>query len=161
ARVLVTDPALLADLAPRLGDLPCLAHVIVAGGGAATGLEALQARASDALPAEAVDGDAMAFWLYTSGTTGAPKAAVHRHRDLLACRHYGLGVLGAGAEDRVFSTSRLFFAYALGNALLIPLFVGGRTFLHPAWPDVMVTVDVVTSFRPTLFFSVPTFYARL
>src|SRR5206468_3714843 len=107
ARVLVTDPALLADLAPRLGDLPCLAHVIVAGGGAATGLEALQARASDALPAEAVDGDAMAFWLYTSGTTGGPKAAIHRHRDLLACRHYGIDVLGATEEDRTFATSKL------------------------------------------------------
>ena len=110
---------------------------------------------------EPVGAEAMAFWLYTSGTTGAPKAAVHRHRDLLACRYYGLDVLGVTARDRVFSTSRLFFAYALGNALLIPLFAGGRTFLHPGWPDVAITADVVRAFRPTLFFSVPTFYARL
>ncbi len=161
ARVLVTDPALLADLAPRLGDLPCLAHVIVAGGGAATGLEALQARASDALPAEAVDGDAMAFWLYTSGTTGGPKAAIHRHRDLLACRHYGIDVLGATEEDRTFATSKLFFAYALGNALLVPLFVGARTFLDPRWAEPDAVARSVTAFRPTLFFSVPTFYARM
>src|SRR5207247_1002270 len=155
------DPALLADLAPRRGDLPCLAHVIVAGGGAATGLEALQARASDALPAEAVDGDAMAFWLYTSGTTGGPKAAIHRHRDLLACRHYGIDVLGATEEDRTFATSKLFFAYALGNALLVPLFVGARTFLDPRWAEPDAVARSVTAFRPTLFFSVPTFYARM
>ena len=161
ARVLVTDPALLAELAPRLGDLPCLEHVIVAGGGAATGLEALQARASDALPAEAVDGDAMAFWLYTSGTTGGPKAAIHRHRDLLACRHYGIDVLGATEEDRTFATSKLFFAYALGNALLVPLFVGARTFLDPRWAEPDAVARSVTAFRPTLFFSVPTFYARM
>src|SRR5439155_919245 len=138
-----------------------LAHVIVAGGGAATGLEALQARASDALPAEAVDGDAMAFWLYTSGTTGGPKAAIHRHRDLLACRHYGIDVLGATEEDRTFATSKLFFAYALGNALLVPLFVGARTFLDPRWAEPDAVARTVTAFRPTLFFSVPTFYARM
>jgi len=162
-----------ADHVAALRD--CGAKVLVADGGSS---ESLAAITSEGLPVRApsfadlvaraarpelepVGEDAMAFWLYTSGTTGAPKAAVHLHRDLLACRHYGVDVLGVASSDRVFSTSRLFFAYALGNALLIPLFAGGRTFLHPGWPDVAITADVVSSFRPTLFFSVPTFYARL
>ena len=127
----------------------------------AVGGDQILAGAPAVVDPEPVGGDAPAFWLYTSGTTGAPKAAVHLHRDLLACRHYGMDVLGTSADDRVFSTSRLFFAYALGNALLIPMFAGARTFLHPTWPDVAVAAEVVTSFRPTLFFSVPTFYARL
>ena len=113
------------------------------------------------LPPEPVDDDAMAFWLYTSGTTGRPKAAVHLHRDLLACRHYGVDVLGASGDDRIVATSRLFFAYALGNALLIPLFVGACTSLQPAWPEPALLADTVRRFRPTLFFSVPTVYARL
>src|SRR5919108_2857127 len=143
------------------GARPLLGGVIVAGGGAAAGLEASQARASGTLPAEPVEGDAMAFWLYTSGTTGGPKAAIHRHRDLLACRHYGIDVLGATDADRTLATSKLFFAYALGNALLIPLFVGAHTYLDPRWAEPEDVARAVGAFRPTLFFSVPTFYARM
>jgi benzoate-CoA ligase family protein len=160
ARVLVVDPSLLDELAPTLGELSSLRHIVPTHGGAAS-LESLQARAADTLPAQPVDDDAMAFWVYTSGTTGGPKAAVHRHRDLLACRHYGVDVLGVTASDRVLATSKLFFAYALGNALLIPLFVGARTFLEPRWAEPDAVTRTVTAFRPTLFFSVPTFYARM
>ncbi len=112
------------------------------------------------LAPEPVGADAMAFWLYTSGTTGSPKAAVHCHRTLPACRHY-LGVLEVTAADRIFSTSKLFFAYALGNALLIPLFARAATYLHPGWPDPAVVARAMRDVRPTLFFSVPTVYARL
>ena len=126
ARVLVADAALLADLRPALDDLPHLRAVVATGEGAGT-LGALLAAASPECPPESLSGDDMAFWLYTSGTTGGPKAAIHLHRDLLACRHYGLDVLGAGEDDRVYATSKLFFAYALGNAQLIPLYVGART----------------------------------
>jgi benzoate-CoA ligase family protein len=103
----------------------------------------------------------MAFWLYTSGTTGTPKAAVHCHRTLLAGHHYGTDVLGIGPEDRVFATSKLFFAYALGNALVLPLSARASGFLHPAWAEAPVVLEALTSYRPTLYFSVPTVYARL
>lgn len=159
ARVLVADPSLLGDLSPKLGDVP--AHVVVAEGDAPASLEALAARAPATLAPEPVGGDAMAFWLYTSGTTGGPKAAIHRHDDLISCRHYGVGVLGATAADRVLATSKLFFAYALGNALLIPLFVGARAFLEPRWAEPETVARTVAAFGPTLFFSVPTFYARM
>ena len=161
ARVLVADATLLRALAPKLADLPHLERVIVAGDGPGAGLDALQARASDTVPAEPVDDEAMAFWLYTSGTTGGPKAAIHRHLDLLACRHYGLDVLGATEHDRTLATSKLFFAYALGNALLIPLFVGASTLLDPRWAEPEDVARTIGVFRPTLFFSVPTFYARI
>ena len=123
--------------------------------------DALVARASDAaLAPEPVGGDAMAFWLYTSGTTGSPKAAVHCHRALPACHNY-LDVLGVTAADRIFATSKLFFAYALGSALLIPLRARASTYLHPGWPDPASVVTTMREVRPTLFFSVPTVYARL
>jgi benzoate-CoA ligase family protein len=112
-------------------------------------------------PFEPVGPDAMACWLYTSGTTGSPKAAVHCHRTLPACRHYGIDVLGVAAQDRIFATSRLFFPYALGNALLIPLFARATAYLDPIWPDPVAVARVMREFRPTLFFSVPTMYARL
>jgi benzoate-CoA ligase family protein len=160
ARVLVADAALLAQLRPALVDLPHLRAVLATGEGA-TSFHALLAAAAAECPPEPVTGDDMAFWLYTSGTTGGPKATVHVHRNLLACRHYAIDVLGAGERDRTFATSKLFFAYALGNALLIPLYLGAPTYLDSAWPEPAGVLRVLRAFEPTLFFSVPTFYGRL
>jgi 4-hydroxybenzoate-CoA ligase/benzoate-CoA ligase len=161
ARVLVVDAALAEALRPWLVELPHL-HVIEAGAGAVSpSLEDRQVAARLDLCPEALTGDDMAFWLYTSGTTGGPKAAIHLHRDLLECRHYGIDVLGAGENDRVLATSKLFFAYALANALLVPLFVGARTLLDPRWAEPGSVVESLRAFEPTLFFSVPTFYARM
>jgi benzoate-CoA ligase family protein len=153
-RVLVADRVLLDGAGvedPR-----------VLGARAVTDFEALAAEAAPSGPIvpEPVGADAMAFWLYTSGTTGRPKAAVHCHRTLPACRHFA-ELLGVSPADRVFATSKLFFAYALGNALLIPLHARGRTYLHPGWPDPAEVARVMSDFAPTLFFSVPTLYARL
>jgi benzoate-CoA ligase family protein len=156
ARVLVADAGPLAALRGPLGDRRRL-RAVAAGAEFAAWRAAAPA---DGVP-EPVAGDAMAFWLYTSGTTGGSKAAVHRHQDLLACRHYGIDVLGATEQDRVFATSKLFFAYALGNALLLPLYVGARTYLLPGWPEPGGVREVLAAFRPTVFFSVPTFYGRL
>jgi benzoate-CoA ligase family protein len=151
ARVLVTDDTHVALLRPFLEELPRL-QVLTPSAvpGTATVLEP-----------EPVSDEDMAFWLYTSGTTGAPKAAVHLHRDCLAGGGYADGVLGMSADDRIFSTSALFFAYALGNALLLPLARRARTLWQPASADPAVVAGVLASFAPTLFFSVPTFYARL
>jgi benzoate-CoA ligase family protein len=160
ARVLVADAPLLDELRPALGDLPSLRAVVSTGAGPSS-LRGLLAAAAPACTPAPVSGDDMALWLYTSGTTGGPKAAVHVHRNLLAGRHYGLDVLQVTGQDRVFATSKLFFAYALGNALLIPLQAGVPTYLDPAWPEPASVQRVLASFEPTLFFSVPTFYGRL
>jgi benzoate-CoA ligase family protein len=151
ARALVTDQDHAALLQSFLEGLPRLQVLTPsAADGMATTLEA-----------EPVSDEEMAFWLYTSGTTGAPKAAVHLHRDCLAGGGYADGVLGVSPDDRIFSTSSLFFAYALGNALLIPLARRALTLLQPTPPDPALVAKVLASFSPTLFFSVPTFYARL
>jgi benzoate-CoA ligase family protein len=150
-KVFVADPALLAAAGVEpstLGRPPISFDQVVAGAPGAP------------LTPEAVGPDAMAFWLYTSGTTGYPKAAVHCHRTLPACRHY-LEVLGVTGSDRIFATSKLFFAYALGNALLIPLFARAASYLHPGWPDPGTVAQVMREAQPTLFFSVPTVYSRL
>ncbi|MGP3965159.1 benzoate-CoA ligase family protein [Nonomuraea sp. 3N208] len=106
--------------------------------------------------------DSPALWLYTSGTTGAPKAAMHRHgaiRDV--CETYGHQVLGIRPGDRCFSVARLFFAYGLGNSLFFPLAAGATAILDPARPTPAGVIARVTAERPTLFFAGPTFYAAL
>ena len=149
AKVVVADRGLIAALGParqaRAVDFESLAGATSAG----------------PVSPEPVGQDAMAFWLYTSGTTGTPKAAVHCHRTLLAGHHYGTDVLGIGPGDRVFATSKLFFAYALGNALVLPLSARASAFFHPAWAEAPVVLEVLRGYLPTLFFSVPTVYARL
>ena len=100
------------------------------------------------------------FWLYSSGSTGNPKGAIHRHRDMVVTsQHYGVEILGAREDDVFFSAAKLFFAYGLGNAMTFPLWVGGTAVLFDGRPTAESTFDVIGRFRPTLYFGVPTLYA--
>jgi len=103
-----------------------------------------------------------AFWLWTSGSTGPPKAAVHRQSDwLAACEGYARGVLDITADDVTFSSAKLFHAYGLGNGLMFPFYVGAATMLYPAKPLPSAILQRVHQYRPTLFFAVPTHFAAL
>ena len=111
----------------------------------------------DAAPARPDD---IAFWLYSSGTTGRPKGVPHRHRDMPAtCEHYAVGVLGLGEDDRCYSAAKLFFAYGLGNAMTFPLWVGGTAILDERRPTPATTFETIETLRPTAYFGVPTLYA--
>ncbi len=103
-----------------------------------------------------------AFMLYTSGSGGAPKAAVHRHADMLiTSRNYAQNILGLRADDLTFSVSKLFFAYGLGNGMYFPLSASARTLLNPQRTSVAHVLEMVARHRPTVFFAVPTFYAAI
>jgi benzoate-CoA ligase len=114
-------------------------------------------------PIDAVErrDDDVAFWIYTSGTTGLPKAAMHAHRCVWASTDVASGVLGAGRDDRFYSSSRLFFAYALANSLFAGLRSGATVILDPEWPDAERVVEIVERRRPTAAFIVPTLYLKL
>jgi benzoate-CoA ligase family protein len=118
-----------------------------------------------ATPREAVYStvaDSPAFWLYTSGTTGMPKAAMHRHGSVrVVCETYGSQVLGIRPEDRTLSAAKAFFAYGLGNSLLFPLSAGASVILEapPARPDTLAAR--VKEYGATLFFAGPTFFANM
>jgi benzoate-CoA ligase len=106
--------------------------------------------------------DSPALWLYTSGTTGQPKGAMHRHGSIRAvCETYANGVLGVTGDDRFLSVPKLFFAYGLGNSAFFPLFAGATALLEPARPTPQLIAARVRADRPTLFFGVPTFYAAV
>jgi benzoate-CoA ligase family protein len=104
----------------------------------------------------------VAFFLYTSGSAGTAKAAVHRHGDMLATsRNFAEAVLGLRDDDRLYSVSKLYFAYGLGNGMYFPLFFGASAILHPERPNAAEIADTINRYKPTVFFSVPTFYAKL
>jgi benzoate-CoA ligase family protein len=106
--------------------------------------------------------DDPAFWLYSSGSTGRPKACVHLQHDMVVCaERYAKAILNITLSDRFFSVAKLFFAYGLGNGLYFSLAVGATSILLPDPPKPQTVFDVVKRFRPTLFFSVPSHYAKL
>jgi benzoate-CoA ligase family protein len=106
--------------------------------------------------------DDAAFWLWTSGSTGSPKAAVHRQRDWLGCcEGYARAVLDVRPGDVTFSSSKLFHAYGLGNGLMFPFYVGASTVLYPGKPQARTILEHASDSRSTLFFSVPTHFAAM
>ena len=106
--------------------------------------------------------DSAGLWLYTSGTTGTAKGAVHRHANIrYVAETYPREVLGIESEDRCYSVAKLFFAYGLGNSAFFPLAAGGTTILDPARPTPALVAQRLATYQPTLFFAVPSFYAAL
>jgi benzoate-CoA ligase family protein len=106
--------------------------------------------------------DSPAFWLYTSGTTGTPKAAMHRHEAIrVVCQTYGAQVLGIRRDDRCLSAAKAFFAYGLGNSLLFPFSAGAASVLEPAPSRPDVIADGARKYGATLFFAGPTFFANM
>lgn len=165
ARVLVISEAVLREfLVIDRRDIPRLEQVIVIGTPPAGCLsfDALLADGSPSFAAEPTHRDAMAFWLYSSGSTGSPKGCVHLQHDMYVCAEsYAKGVLGMRESDRCFSAAKLFFAYGLGNALYMPFAVGATTILMPEPPTAPRVYEVIERHKPTLFFSVPTNFGML
>lgn len=157
---LVYSPEFAGEVEPALAAASHNpAHVCrVEGDG--TSLQSLIEAASDTLePAPATAADDC-FWLFSSGSTGLPKAAVHAHKDMVTTSElYGVGVLGLDENAVCFSAAKLFFAYGLGNAMTFPLWVGGQAVLFPGRPTPADMFEMIETYRPTVYFGVPTLYA--
>jgi benzoate-CoA ligase family protein len=111
----------------------------------------------EAAPATAADD---CFWLYSSGSTGRPKGTVHSHRDIpVTAIYYAVGVLGIAEDDVCFSAAKLFFAYGLGNAMTFPLWVGATAVLAAGPPSPAMTFEMIETYKPTIYYGVPTLYA--
>jgi 4-hydroxybenzoate-CoA ligase len=172
AAAIVVAAPLAPMLPPILDRLPRLRMVILAG---ASGGEkaALAGRSvhdfSDLLAGGTPDlfaaptlTDDVAFWLYTSGSTGEPKGVKHVHTTMMAAaRLMGRHVIGIREDDVVFSAAKLFFSYGIGNAMAFPMSAGATTVLlsHRATPEAVF--GVMRRHQPTIFYSVPTLYASM
>src|SRR5258706_2546978 len=122
---------------------------------------ALLSRATPVQVAQTAEPHDPAFWLYSSGTTGKPKGIVHSHQAVLSAGQVFDETLALAPGDKVFVTSKLFFAYALDHGFLGALAHGLTTVLHADWPEIDEVCEIVAQERPAVFASVPSFYRRL
>jgi len=164
ARVVVCEPGLLDTLRDALAGVEVTLLAAGAPGGEPDAIELAGALAAqepfrDAAAAQPED---MAFWLYTSGSTGRPKGVVHVHRSIPAvCETFGREILGLGAEDRVFSTTKLYHSYGLGNSFAYPLHFGASAVLLAGPPAPERLLAALRRHRPTVLCSVPALYRQL
>jgi benzoate-CoA ligase family protein len=169
ARLAAVTPQFAALVSEAAAGAPELAGIVAAGGvlapAAPVPVHDLSALAASASPLDSVyptTADFPAFWLYTSGTTGKSKAAIHRHGSVrVVCETYAQQVLGIGPDDRCLSAAKAFFAYGLGNSVLFPLSVGAASVLEPAPARPDVVAARASEFGVTLFFAGPTFFANM
>lgn len=166
ARVLFVSSALLPTFAPILSALPHLEKIVVVSVGAENSdhlsLATLINNATPTSKSVETYADEVAFWLYSSGSTGNPKGVLHRHQSLYSTGlQYGKNVLGITEADTIYSAAKLFFAYGLGNGMTFPLFVGATAVLLEGRPTPDAVMDIFKQHKPTIFCGVPTLYAAI
>src|SRR6201987_866853 len=174
ASAIVASASLAKTLQPILDRLPRLRTIILVGSTAddraafaAAGRDVhdfteLVSRGRAEVFTAPTLSDEVAFWLYTSGSTGEPKGVKHVHTTpLSAARLMGRHIICIREDDVVFSAAKLFFSYGMGNAMAFPLSVGATSVLLPQRPTPEAVFEVMRRARPTIFYGVPTLYASL
>ena len=153
-----------ADAAIGMGilasTLPAPPAVVALGGGDGHDWAAAMRAATDIDACARADDDP-ALWIGTSGTTGIPKGVIHAQRVARDAHSFAAGVLGATRDDRIYATSKLFFAYALANSLFAGLRLGATVILERDRPTPERVREAVVRHRPTILFTVPTLYSSM
>jgi len=116
----------------------------------------------DSLACADTSPDDMAFWMYSSGSTDRPKGVVHLQHDLAyTAKAFGDHTLNLKSCDICYSVPKIFFAYGFGNSITFPFSAGATSVLVPGRPEQARILDAIESYRPTVFFGLPTLYNAL
>lgn len=165
ARVAVVSPTHLDMFLELRNEIPTLETVVVAGSerlGADLSVAELEAGGDASFIGADTTCDDPCFWLYSSGSTGAPKGTVHIQSSIIQTAElFGTQVLEMSANDTVFSAAKLFFAYGLGNGFSFPLAVGAKTILMAERPTPDAVYKRLVEHQPTIFCGVPTLFAAM
>jgi 4-hydroxybenzoate-CoA ligase len=163
-RVLVVSEPLVPLVMKIKGDLRYLRDLIVIDEkqGAFIPFKQKYRHAPETIKTEFTTKDDVGFWLYSSGSTGSPKGAIHSHYDMVTVSEsYGHQVLKLTEDDILYSAARLFFAYGLGNSGYLPFSVGASVVLNAQPPKPEGVFEYLKKYRPTIFFGIPTLYGQM
>ena len=164
ARLLVVSDSLVPVINQIQGDLHYLRDLIVIDEkqGAFLPFKQMYRHAPQTIKTEYTTRDDVGLWLYSSGSTGAPKGAIHSQNDMVAALEgFGKGVLQLTEDDILFSSARLFFAYGLGNSNYLPFGAGASVVLNAAPPKPETVFQTVAKYKPTVYFGIPTLYGQM
>jgi benzoate-CoA ligase len=164
ARAVVLSGHLMPQFAPLIGKMPFLRHVIVSGPDpqGRTAFKEVLARGTAQFPHARTTSDDPCCWFYSSGSTGAPKAAVHIHSTMaITAELYAKGVLGITERDVLFSAAKLSFVYGLGNSQTFALATGATAVLMAERATPSAVFRRLVERQPTIFYAVPTLYAAM
>ncbi len=164
AEVLFVSAQLYDVIEPVLDHLTDLKKIIVVGENTTEHISLGDFLADQSNKFETVETspDDVAFWLYSSGSTGQSKGTPHVQSSMaFTAKTYGADILGIQPDDICFSAAKFFFAYGLGNAISFPMSVGATTILLPTRPTPQDVFRTLKEHRATLFFGVPTLFAAI
>jgi acetyl-CoA synthetase len=170
ARVLVTTRAAWNDMHGALEGLDTLRQVLLIDAGDAAAAQRLAvvdlSRALAAIahwePPYPTRADDPAYLVYTSGTTGYPKGALHAHRALLGhipATRYWFDFQADG--DRVLHSGRYNWTYVLGTGLMDPLLRGTTAIVYEGPADAATWPRLIAKHGATIFIGVPTLYRQI
>ena len=164
SRVLAVSEELLPVINNIKGDLPYLRDIVLISEteGARIPFKQKYRRAPSDIKTAYTTRDDVGFWLYSSGSTGPPKGAIHSQNDMLVTSEaYAKNILQINENDILFSAARMFFAYGLGNSVYFPMYAGCSVVLNPVPPKPEGVFRYMEKYRPTIFFGVPTLYGQM
>jgi 4-hydroxybenzoate-CoA ligase len=164
AKAVFVSTALLPVIQEAAKDIATLRTIVVVGGGPMEmpRLDSLLAAENEGSAPARTSADEVAYWLYSSGTTGMPKGVMHVHSNpSVMAQNAGQRRLGYREGDIIFSAAKCFFSYGLGNAIFCPMWVGATSVFYPERPTPQTVFEVLRGYQPTMFFAVPTLYAAM